>query len=52
LAFYENNLFTFTLAILLAVICTYPAREVLSFKSLFLHIELKHGVLKEAVERG
>jgi hypothetical protein len=40
------------LAILLAVICTYPGIKVLSFKVLFLHIELKHVYLKEAVVRG
>jgi hypothetical protein len=47
-AFYEYNIFTFTLATLLAVIFTYPGSEVLSFKSSFLYIELKHVYLKEA----
>jgi hypothetical protein len=51
-AFYEYKIFTITLAILLAVICTYPGIKVLSFKALFIHIELKHVYLKEAVERG
>jgi hypothetical protein len=47
-----DKIFTITLAILLAVICTYPANKVLSFKALFLHVELKHVYLKEAVLRG
>jgi hypothetical protein len=51
-AFYEYKIFTITLARLLAVICTYPGITVLSFKALFLHIELKYVYLKEAVVRG
>jgi hypothetical protein len=50
-AFYEYNIFTFTLEILLAVICTDPGSEVLSFKSLFLHIESKRVYLKATVVR-
>jgi hypothetical protein len=51
-AFYKYKIFTITLAILLAVICTYHGIKVLSFKTLLLHIELKHVYLKEAVVRG
>jgi hypothetical protein len=51
-AFYEYKIFIITLAILLAVISTYPGIKVLSFKAIFLHIELKHVYLKEAVVRG
>jgi hypothetical protein len=51
-AFYEYKIFAITLAILLAFICTYPGIKVLSFKALFIHIELKHVYLKEAVVRG
>jgi hypothetical protein len=51
-AFYEYKTFTIILAILLAVICTYPGIKVLSFSALFLHIELKHVYLKEAEVRG
>jgi hypothetical protein len=51
-AFYEYKIFTITLAILLAVICTYPCIKVLSFKALFPHIEMKHVYLKEAEVRG
>jgi sensor domain CHASE-containing protein len=47
--FYKYKILTITLAILLAVICTYPGIKVLSIKALFLHIELKHVNLKEAV---
>jgi hypothetical protein len=52
LSIYEYKIFTITLAILLAVICTHPDIKVLSFKALFFHIELKHVYLKEAVVRG
>jgi hypothetical protein len=51
-ALYKYKIFTITLAIVLAVICTHPGIKALSFKALFLHIELKHVYLKEAVERG
>jgi hypothetical protein len=37
---------------LVAIIRTYPGSEVLSFKSSFIHIELKHVYLKETVVRG
>jgi hypothetical protein len=50
-AFYEYNIFTFTLEILLAVICTDPGSEVLSFMSSFLHFEPKHVYLKATVVR-
>jgi hypothetical protein len=49
--FYKYSIFTFTMEILLAVICTDPGSEVLSFKSSFLHIEPKHVYLKAAVLR-
>jgi hypothetical protein len=50
-AFYKYSIFTFTLEILLAVICTDPGSEVLSFTSSFLHIEPKHVYLKSTVVR-